>query len=211
MSLAQKIVTATLSLGIALGGGCAITPVYTSSPHSCHYQRDRISLDSLAVVIIDMQNYFLDQLSLDDREDLVEQQKSLLKYCQREGIKVFVLEYQGLGETTEELKTELANLSEIEYIQKPHDGAFEETHLDQRLKAEGLTHLLLSGVTAGACVKQTFIQGRERGYQVITTRNLIADKPVYKGTMVDEMQHWYPAVVDGFERTTKSVLEDFCK
>lgn len=59
-------------------------------------------------------------------------------------------------------------------IDKASFGAFYETELHQSLKAEGITHLLLCGVTTQCCVHSTLREAVDRGYWCLTVADCCA-------------------------------------
>lgn len=52
-------------------------------------------------------------------------------------------------------------------LRKPGKGAFHATGLDSRLKARGITHLLIAGVTTEVCVQTTMREANDRGYECL--------------------------------------------
>jgi nicotinamidase-related amidase len=52
-------------------------------------------------------------------------------------------------------------------IVKPGKGAFWATPLDALLRGEGITHLLLAGVTTEVCVQTTMREANDRGYECL--------------------------------------------
>jgi nicotinamidase-related amidase len=52
-------------------------------------------------------------------------------------------------------------------IVKPGKGAFWATPLDGLLRGEGITHLLLAGVTTEVCVQTTMREANDRGYECL--------------------------------------------
>lgn len=52
-------------------------------------------------------------------------------------------------------------------VDKQHSNAFEETPLDDLLKARGVNHVVVTGLVTHGCVKNTCLGALERGYQVM--------------------------------------------
>jgi nicotinamidase-related amidase len=48
----------------------------------------------------------------------------------------------------------------------PERGAFASTDLEGRLKAKGVTQVVLAGVATGTCVEATARQAHEQGFNV---------------------------------------------
>lgn len=59
-------------------------------------------------------------------------------------------------------------------IDKPGFGAFHGTELDAVLKAAGITHLILCGVTTSCCVQTTLREAVDRGYTCLTVADCCA-------------------------------------
>jgi biuret amidohydrolase len=66
---------------------------------------------------------------------------------------------------------ELAPLSGDTVIVKPGKGAFWAMPLDDELRAHGITHLLLAGVTTEVCVQTTMREANDRGYECLLVEN----------------------------------------
>jgi nicotinamidase-related amidase len=50
-------------------------------------------------------------------------------------------------------------------VDKPGKGAFWDTQIMHQLKAYGITHLLISGVTTECCVSTSFREANDRGFE----------------------------------------------
>jgi nicotinamidase-related amidase len=78
------------------------------------------------------------------------------------------------GEYGHDFIDELRPIPGEAIFDKPGFGAFYRTELDAHLRARGVEHLLLSGVTTQCCVHSTLREAVDRGYYCLTLEDCCA-------------------------------------
>jgi nicotinamidase-related amidase len=136
-------------------------------------QAPAITLKNLAVLIIDMQEYFIDS---NEKEELVPNQIAVLQFCQKNHVPVAVIEYMHFGATIADLQSELEKISKekVRFFTKDQDDAFSSKKLHKWLKENNVDTLILMGVKACACVFATAEHAIKNGYHIATSDDIIA-------------------------------------
>ncbi|MFC1608942.1 isochorismatase family protein [Patescibacteria group bacterium] len=134
----------------------------------------------ICVVIVDMQEYFLEKLAYDERCFIIGNQKKVLRWCAEKDIPVIALEYRCRGKTIKELSDSFYVINRVESIIKSDDNGFSWTRLNRLLYVWGVEELFLMGINASACVKRTARGAVRRRYRIVTSLNLIADPSSYE-------------------------------
>jgi nicotinamidase-related amidase len=79
------------------------------------------------------------------------------------------------GEPGWEIVEEVAPIAGEWVIDKPGQGAFYSTDLDQRLRNRGVDLLVIMGTTADCCVSSTLREANDRGYDCLVLTDCVAD------------------------------------
>ena len=163
-------------------------------------------LDSknLAVLVVDMQDFFLKKLNLEVRKELISNQQKVVDYCCNNDIKVIFFEYDAggvpRGHVTRLLKNSVTTSAKTMTIIKKNNSGFTKTKLDDILKKLKIKKILIMGVNANGCVQDTSISAIKRGYRVITCNGLIASSSRSDMNLSSNNKRWYVKNTKIFDR-----------
>ncbi|MEM9535995.1 MAG: cysteine hydrolase [Cyanobacteria bacterium P01_E01_bin.45] len=114
------------------------------------------------------------------------------------------------GEMGNAIIPEVAPLPDELCIYKPGKGAFYNTKLDEELKSQGLTHLIVGGVTTEVCVQSTMREANDRGYECLLVEDATESYfPEFKQATL-EMVRAQGGIV-GWTGTSKDVMAAFSR
>jgi len=78
------------------------------------------------------------------------------------------------GEPGNQLIDELQAHAGEKVVHKPGKGAFYKTDLEEHLRANGITHLIVGGVTTEVCVQTTMREANDRGFDCVLLEDCTA-------------------------------------
>jgi nicotinamidase-related amidase len=131
------------------------------------------SLKHAALLVIDVQmGMFAKSSKVYLAEQLIRNISSLVRAAQKAGAPVIFIQHSGekdliYGTPGWQFHPDLLALKPDALVHKRHGNAFEETELDELLKARGVERLVVTGMVTHGCVKATTLGGLAAGYRVI--------------------------------------------
>lgn len=130
--------------------------------------------NKLAVILVDMQDFFLKKVTKGNRERIIPNQLKVFDFCAKNKIPLIVLEYKKRGDTTKILREKIQKLPHTRTISKEHNSGFRGTDLVEILVEMKVKNILLMGINASGCVQDTAIGALHRGYKILTASTVIA-------------------------------------
>lgn len=110
------------------------------------------------------------------------------------------------GEYGHDIVDELRPLASEVVIDKPGKGSFWNTGIMHKLKARGITHLLVSGVTTECCFSTTIREANDRGFECCgITQSTAGYNSAFKTASLD-MIYWSQGLF-GFVADLQPVLD----
>ncbi len=160
-------------------------------------------MNKVAVILVDMQDFFLKNLKSNLIKELVANQLKIINFSIAHNIPLIVLEYKAggilRGKTTKGLQEKIQDISGARVLIKESNSGFTKTGLDQILKEAKITKLVLMGINANGCVQDTAIGALRRKFSVITSKGIIAN--TFNGSMElsRKNRNWYTINTKFFE------------
>jgi biuret amidohydrolase len=115
-----------------------------------------------------------------------------------------------LGESGNSIIPELQPLPNETVITKPGKGAFYNTNLESLLHEQGITHLLITGVTTEVCVQTTMREANDRGFECLLVEDATESYfPEFKQSTLDMIVAQGGIV--GWTASTANVLQSLEK
>ncbi len=134
-----------------------------------------LSVPTYAALLIDMQPQFLRNVLKDTRKMLLSAQRQILQFCAQERIPTIVLEYVGEGKTVYCLQQKVELVQTHFTINKYDNDGFLTISLDEDLRSLNATDLIVMGINASYCVKETCDSAIKKSYRLHTARDCIGN------------------------------------
>lgn len=143
--------------------------------------------DKDALIIIDMQPYFITRdgnqdygENKDKVKEIIKNQIEVIKLAKESEIPIIFIVYEGLGETAEELKNAAEGYSDAKYIFKSTDGMFSESNkyrseLIDYLSSKEVGNLIILGANGAGCVRESISGSLDNNYNVLAFSKGTAD------------------------------------
>lgn len=150
--------------------------------------------EKIAILVIDMQNVFVDHLRAGAKERIIPKQIEVIKKGIENNIPIYLIQLKNenfpkdIMSLNSEIKKSLEQNSQTIFIYKDKDNAFTGTPLEEKLLDKNINYLLLMGVNAQGCVLDTAKTAIEKGFKIITDSSLIAGQPT---DSADDCAGWY--------------------
>ncbi|MGV8168496.1 MAG: isochorismatase family protein [Candidatus Nanoarchaeia archaeon] len=195
--LAYMTVAAALALNVPAAQGQSknakeASPLEISINTKDNCSNEKNNEGKTALLLVDMQDYFLNALSSEELKTEMPNYIKLIKKAIKNKAHIFVLEYKGrnTGKTNSKLM-KFVSKGDYTLVQKSWSDGFYNTNLDDLLKQKGINKLVLAGVNASCCVLGTGESAVKKGYTISTSPDVIGDDKDYKPEETTESLKWY--------------------
>ncbi|NIF68847.1 isochorismatase family protein [Burkholderia sp. Ap-962] len=148
---------------------------------------DHLDAKSTALLVIDFQNEYLNgRMPIADIAGAIANTQRLLAYADRHGMRVFQIQHVApagsplfaLGGDTVDFVPAMQPRATDTVLQKRTVSVFASTDLDRRLKADGVTTLLIAGLMTHACVAGAARDAVPLGYTVVVASDASATRGI---------------------------------
>lgn len=150
--------------------------------------------NKIAVIVVDMQDFFLQHFNNSIRNTLIENQLKVLDLCAKHNIPLVIVEYKAggkmRGSTTHKINQRIKTIPH-KLIIKENNSAFTKTDLDKTLQSFNVKEVFIMGINANACVQDTAMSALHRGYQVIISKECTASASRGDMDLSKRNEEWY--------------------
>jgi len=149
-----------------------------------------INLERFGAVVVDMQPYFLEEISSSDKSKLFIYQKKILEICAKRDYPIISLEFSPdrYGKINEELKSIIKSAPRYNFLEKDIVNGFSK--IEEQIEKWDIDELCFMGIYASYCVKETASSAISKGKRILTTRELIANR-ISKQEEFDACIPWF--------------------
>lgn len=144
-------------------------------------------MKNLALILIDIQNDYFDQgaLTLVGADRAAKNASTLLSLFREKKLPVIHIQHETLkpemgfmlpGTRGQEIHSIVSPNAEETCLTKHYPNAFWKTELEDKLKEQNITHVVIAGMMTHMCVSTTVRAAMERGFQVTTIQDACATK-----------------------------------
>lgn len=207
-----KAVVVCAAVSVLVLSRCTSTSQLNQSSQAGDVDHSRFR--KVGVLVIDMHDELLKNISPKELKQQLLSQLNVFNFCGQNGIPVFVLEYAGWGSTTSILKERIDSLENKIFITKVFDDGFDGTILENELKKQGVSTLLLMGINASFCVRLTAQGALDRGYKIMTAGDLIANpEKIQNITFETDLKYFlksYNLPVDSLQGQDLNKIVEYC-
>lgn len=159
-----------------------------------------------ALIIVDMQNFFLKNMKLKNKKELIKNQLFVIQACVGNKIPVIELEYAGTDTSRGKIISELhKKYTPHATIIKKDNGGFTNTVLEKVLTEIKVKEIILIGINANGCIQDTAMGGLHRGYKVTTALGCIANVWSDDLKLSKNNERWYKEKTKLFPTTNELV------
>lgn len=145
-----------------------------------------------ALLVIDVQQGLFEKSTpIYKSEELLENITSLIDQAHRSNTPVFFIQHSDSralvkGSPEWKLHSRLQPLSKDNIVHKQHGNAFEDTSLDESLRAKNIKTLVITGLVTHGCVRATCIGALHLGYEVILVKDAHSNYSKQAAGLIDE-------------------------
>ena len=153
-----------------------------------------MKMSDTAVLIIDMQQFFLKRFDKVIRDELILNHIKFLQFCLKNKMPVITTEYKCRGIFRGHLIPQLEKMIKknlIASIIKESNSGFVDTNLHTILEKLKIQKIIIIGVNANACVQDTAKGAICRGFKVITSKGLIGSAGRKDLGLSNKNEKWY--------------------
>jgi nicotinamidase-related amidase len=135
--------------------------------------KPKIDVSKLGVMIIDMQDKYLELIDPRKKKEMIYAQLALIELCSFYDYPVIILEYALSGSTTERIFEAVKRVPRRFYFEKSRNNGFTNPRVGDIVEELGLKHLCLAGLNAPYCVRDTGAGAVLNGQRIMTARQLL--------------------------------------